>query len=199
MGQGRRVSVHNKKQTGISIETILIVSLIAGIAIGAVIGMKLSEDEISNLIKTSFLTYKENRIESFLLFFVSSASFVTAIFLMGFCAVFQPLEVLLVALKGLELGFIARCVYADENVLSKLLIFLPFSVITSGILILQARDSVSMSMGYFSISITTENRLGMANEFREYIFRFFIYLLSCAVVSALGCLMLSVMNTHGLF
>ncbi len=39
----------------------------------------------------------------------------------------------------------------------------------------------------------------MANEFREYIFRFFIYLLSCAVVSALGCLALSALNTHGLF
>ncbi|MCD7822886.1 MAG: hypothetical protein LUG86_02535 [Oscillospiraceae bacterium] len=180
-------------------DTVLIFALVVGIAIGALVGMKLSESEISSLVKTSFLTYRENRFESFFSFFISSSSFVIVVFLMGFCAVFQPFEVLLVALKGLGLGLIARCVYASDNLLPDLLLFLPFSVISSGILIFQARDAVSMSMGYFSISITTENRLGMANEFREYIFRFFIYLLSCAVISALGCLTLSVMNTHGLF
>ncbi|MCD7846711.1 MAG: hypothetical protein LUG49_01550 [Oscillospiraceae bacterium] len=180
-------------------ETLLIVALVLGIAVGALIGINLSESDISNLIETSFLTYRENMVESFLSFFVSSAILVVIVFLMGFSAVFQPLEVMLVALKGLGLGLIARCVYACDDVLPKLLVFLPFSVISSGILIFQARDAVSMSMGYFSISITTENRLGMANEFREYIFRFFIYLLSCAAVSALGCLTLSVMNTHGLF
>ncbi len=179
-------------------DTVLIVALILGIAAGALVGMKLSDSEISGLLGTSFLTCRENSFESFLSFFISSASFVVVVFLMGFCAVFQPFEVLLVAFKGLGLGLIARCVYAEEDALVKLLIFLPFSVISSGILIFQARDAVSMSMGYFSISITTENRLGMANEFREYIFRFFIYLLSCAVVSALGCLALSVMNAHGL-
>ncbi|MCD8005774.1 MAG: hypothetical protein LUF29_02190 [Oscillospiraceae bacterium] len=187
------------KETGISVETVLVVALIVGILAGAIIGVNLPESEISSLIETSFLTYRESAIESFLSFFISSATFVVVVFLMGFCAVFQPFEVLLVAFKGLGLGLIARCVYAGENVLSKLLVFLLFSVISSGILIFQARDSVSMSMGYFSISITTENRLGMANEFREYIFRFFIYLLSCAVVSALGCLALRVMNAHGLF
>ncbi len=192
--------MHNDtNEAGISIETVLIIALVVGIAIGAIIGMKLSEEDISSLIETSFLAYTENKLESFFTFFISSATFIIAVFLMGFCAVFQPFEVLLVAFKGLGLGLIARCVYASDNVLAMLLIFLPFSVISSGILIFQARDAVSMSMGYFSISITTENRLGMANEFREYIFRFFIYLLSCAVVSALGCLALSVMNTHGLF
>ncbi|MCC8196113.1 MAG: hypothetical protein LIO49_04810 [Ruminococcus sp.] len=180
-------------------ETVLIVALIVGIAVGAFIGMNLSESDISYLIETSYLTYRENNIRSFISFFVSSASLLIAVFLMGFSAVFQPFEVLLVAFKGLGLGLIARCVYASDDMLSRLLIFLPFSVVSSGILIFQARDAVSMSMGYFSISITTENRLGMANEFREYIFRFFIYLLSCAVVSALGCFALSVVDTHGLF
>ncbi len=179
-------------------DTVLVFSLVVGIAIGALVGMKLSDNEISSLVETSFLTYNESKFESFFLFFISSASFVVIVFLMGFCAVFQPFEVLLVAFKGFGLGLIARCVYADEDVLSKLLLFLPFSVISSGILILQARDAISMSMGYFSISITTENRLGMANQFREYVFRFFIYLLSCAIISALGCFALSVMNMHGL-
>ncbi len=112
-------------------ETVLVVALVVGIAVGAVIGMNLSDSDISNLIETSYLTYRENSIRSFISFFVSSASFVTAVFLMGFCAVFQPFEVLLVALRGLGLGLMARCVYASDDVLSKLLIFLPFSVISS--------------------------------------------------------------------
>ncbi|MCC8131861.1 MAG: hypothetical protein LUC38_01550 [Oscillospiraceae bacterium] len=180
-------------------ETVLIISLIAGIAVGALVGMRLSEANISAVMETSFLEYRESAFESFLSFFISSAALVIMVFLLGFSAVFQPLEVLLVAFKGLGLGLLARCIYSDEEAMAKLLVFLPFSVISSGILIFQARNAISMSMGYFSISITTENRLGMANEFREYIFRFFIYLLSCAVISALGCLSLNAMNMHGLF
>ena len=186
------------KDGRISSETVLIISLIVGIAIGTLIGMKLSESEISGLAETSFLKYRGEQVESFLSFFTSSATYVVVVFLMGFCAVFQPLEILLVAFKGLGLGLMAQSVYTGDDVLSKLILFLPFAVLSSGILIFQAGDAVSMSARYFLISITTENRLGMANEFREYIFRFFIHLLSCAVISVLGCLALNVMFMHGL-
>ncbi len=189
---------NDTKERGISPETVLVVSLIVGIAVGALVGMKLSDSEISDLTKVSFLTFRDNPVESFLSFFVSSATLVVTVFLMGFCAVFQPLEVLLVAFKGLGLGLMAQSVYSGNDVLPKLIVFLPFSVISSGILVFQARDAVMMSARYFSISITTENRIGFANEFREYIFKFFIHLLSCVVISTLGCFALRAMVIYGL-
>lgn len=190
---------HNDaKDRGVSPETALVASLIVGIAIGAIIGMNMSDSDISHLTQSSFLSYRESPVESFISFFVSSATLVVIVFLMGFCAVSQPLEVLIPAFKGLGLGLVAHSVYAGDDVLSKLVVFLPFSVISSGILVFQARDAVMMSARYFSISITTENRIGFANEFREYIFRFFIHLLSCVVISTLGCLVLRAIVIYGL-
>lgn len=117
---------------------------------------------------------------------------------MGFCAVSQPFELALVAFKGMGLGVLARSIYSCDNILIRIALFIPFAVLSSGILIMQSCDSVAMSTRYLMLSVTAENRLGIAHEFRDYIFRFLIYLTACAAVSALNCLMLRLFDYLGM-
>ncbi len=170
----------------VRIDVLLVCSLVVGIALGAVFSSGVDIEVISGLYGVP--TSDSSWVNEFFSSFLGSASFVTAAFLMGFCAVSQPFELLLVAFKGLGLGAVVRNIYSCDNILVRIALFLPFSVMAAGVLILQSCESVEMSTRYLSLSVTSENRIGIANEFKDYIMKYLIYILSCAVISALNCL-----------
>ena len=185
-----------KDKKNVRLDVLLVCSLVAGIALGAVFGadVAISDKGLSVLF---YPTEDSGWLGAFASSFFGSASFVTASFLMGFGAVSQPLELLLVAFKGLGLGAVVRGIYACDNILARLVVFVPFAVMSCGVLILQSVESVEMSTRYLALSVTGENRIGMANEFKDYIFKFLIYLLSCAVMSALNCLAVQLFSDMG--
>lgn len=163
----------------------MLIFLAAGIAVGAVLSLKMDLSGFSRPLQNRSYDISANWVEAFAYGFIGSASFVAAAFLMGFCAVSQPFELLLVAFRGLGLGVLARSVYSCDDILIGLMLFLPGAVLSSGILILQSCRAVQMSTRYLLLSVTSENRLGLAKEFRDYIFWFLVSLLACALVSAI--------------
>ncbi len=168
----------------------LIIALIAGIAAGTIISLNMNPQQLTGMFENGIYSADMDWTSAFAAYFIGSAAFVIAAFLMGFCAVSQPFELALVAFKGLGLGVLARSIYSCDDILVNIALFLPFAVLSSGILIMQSCDSVAMSTRYLMLSVTAENRLGIAYEFRNYIFRFLIYLTACAAVSAGNCLIL---------
>lgn len=178
----------DKDTRALRVNVMLVAALIVGILLGALLGGSISESSLTFFSFGGVYDSKAGWLSVFLSYFVSSAAFVTASFLMGFCAVSHPLELLLVAFKGLGLGALARNIYSCTDIASRILLFVPFSVLSCGILILQSCDSVQMSTRYLSLSVTSENQIGMANEFRGYIFKFVLYLIACGVIAALNCL-----------
>lgn len=197
MGQGV-IDLKTGEVKGIRLEILLAAALIVGIVLGVIVSFGMNESDL--LAAYTGGVYKDfnSWSDAFLTYFIGSASFVAAAFLMGFGAVSHPFELMLVAFKGLGLGVLARAVYSCDEILIRMALFLPFAVLSSGVLIMQSCESVAMSSRYFSISVTTENRLGIANEFRDYIFKFIIFLTSCAVISALNCLVLRLFDLMGL-
>lgn len=176
---------------------LLIISLIIGIAVGTVVSLNMNPEKLAGVYLDGFYSGGRDWTTVFLSYFVGSAAFVTVAFLMGFCAVSQPFELALVAFKGLGLGVMARSIYCCEDILTRVALFLPFAVLSSGILIMQSCDSVAMSTRYLMLSVTAENRIGIAHEFRDYIFKFLIYLIACAAVSAINCLILGLFDYFG--
>lgn len=132
--------------------------------------------------------------KTFISIFSSSALFVTVSFLLGFCAVFAPLQYVVVIFKGLGLGAVAKNAYSSGRLLPQILLFLLFSVFSCLVLVSQAGEAVGMSQRYLAISVTTENRLGLAVEFKEYIFKYLIYLILCGIIGALNSLSLSLLQ-----
>ncbi len=186
------------KQKGIRLDMMLIIALIIGIAIGTVASLNMTAQKLAGAYADSASSCPDGWISVFLSYFMGSAAFVTAAFLMGFCAVSQPFELALVAFKGLGLGVLARSIYCCDDILIRIALFLPFAVLSSGILIMQSCDSVAMSTRYLMLSVTAENRLGIAHEFRDYIFKFLIYLMACAAVSAINCLIIRLFDYFGM-
>ncbi len=187
-----------EKTKGIRLDMLLIISLIAGIGIGAAVGANMTPQGLMTIYSDGVYAAGDDWVSAFFSYFIGSAAFVTAAFLMGFCAVSQPFELALVAFKGMGLGVRVRSIYSCDNILIRIALFIPFAVLSSGILIMQSCDSVAMSTRYLMLSVTAENRLGIAHEFRNYIFRFLIYLTACAAVSALNCLILRLFDYFGM-
>lgn len=177
--------MNNQKSPKIGLDVLMLIFLAAGIAVGAVVSFNMDLSGIAAPLANSALDLGIDWRKAFVCGFIGSASFVAAAFLMGFCAVSQPFELLLVAFRGLGLGVLARSIYSCDDILMGLMLFLPGAVISCGILILQSCRAVQMSTRYLMLSVTSENRLGLAKEFRDYIFWFLIRLLACALVSAM--------------
>lgn len=193
-GNSGEASISNKV---FRTDILLVLFLIVGIVLGAVASLKIGSEALAGIYSSDIYTDFDSWMETFLNYFAGSAVFVTAAFLMGFGAVSHPFEIMLVCFKGLGLGVLVSSIYSCDDILIRMALFLPFAVLSSGILIMQSCESVAMSQRYFSLSLTNENRLGLANEFRDYILKFLIYLVSCGVLSALNCLVLRLFDLMG--
>lgn len=183
---------------GLRMDAVLIASMVLGIAVGAVISCNMDEASLAGIYAGGVYDPSENWFAAFFSYFLSSAAFVTAAFLMGFSPLSHPFEIMLVCFKGMGLGVLAGSIYSCDNIPVCLALFLPFAVVSSGILIYQSMESLDMSTRYLDISITSENRIGLAREFRDYIFRFVILLVACGAVSSVNCLVLRIFSSQGL-
>lgn len=176
--------MNEPKQSKIGVDVLMLIFLAVGIAVGAALSLNLNLSGLGGSLALNSMETNADWQRNFILGFISPAAFVTAAFLMGFCAVSQPFELLLVGFRGLGLGVLARNIYSCDDILSGLILFLPGAVISCGILILQSCRAVQMSTRYLLISVTSENRIGLAKEFRDYIFWFIVSLFCCALLSA---------------
>lgn len=174
------------KQRSGTLDVVLFISLIAGITAGVLISLRLDGNMLISLSGTE---KKLSMAGAGKLLIIALRSFggtgilLCAAFLLGFSALSQPLEILLSAFRGLGLGLCVRGVYLGGNVARSLSAFLPFSVLSTALLILTLREAFGMSSRYLSLSLTSENRLGIRNELRDYICKFLIYTVLLAILS----------------
>ena len=132
--------------------------------------------------------------QCYLTLLAGTASFVTLSFLMGFCALSAPFEYLLVAFKGLGAGAFVRLAYSQGvgsgSLFAPLFQAAFLAAVSCLPLVMQADSAIQMSVRYLMLSVTDENCIGLAREFRLYILGFFKHLAVCAVLSAAGCMLL---------
>lgn len=163
----------------------------AGITAGVFLSLGMDDSMLSELCGVAgklSLAASGGGAKIFFGSFCGVGAILVAAFFCGFCAVAQPIELFLAAFRGLGLGICVRGIYFEENIFAAMAAFLPFAVLSTGVLILSEREAFRLSMRYFALSSTDENRLGIKNEIHDYTARFLIYALLLAILSALDSL-----------
>ena len=169
-----------------SLDIALAVFSAIGVTAGVIISLGFDEAaliSLSGVPKKLELAASGSWLGVFLGTFPGALLMLAAAFFCGFCAVSQPIELLLAAFRGLGLGVCVRGIYLSDSILKSMAAFLPFAILSTGVLILGIREAFRLSMRYFSLSTTNENRLGILNEIRDYTARFLIYALMLAALS----------------
>ncbi len=170
----------------VSLDIALAVSAAVGVTAGVILSINMDEASLvsmSGVPEKLALAADGRWLRIFLGSFAGAGLLLLAAFLLGFCAVSQPAELLLTAFRGLGLGVCVRGVYLGDEVLKSLAAFLPYAVLSTGVLALGAREAFRLSMRYLSLSVTAENRLGIKNEIRDYTARFLILAVLLAVLA----------------
>ena len=174
------------KTKAMSLDIALGISAAVGVTAGVILSLNMDAAALVNLCgteqKLSFAAQGE-WLQVFLSSFIGVGAMVLAAFFLGFCALSQPVELLLVAFRGLGLGVCVRGVYLSTNVMTSMAAFLPYAILSTGVLVLAAKEAFGLSMQYLRLSATTENRLGIKNEIRDYTAKFMIYTLMLAALA----------------
>ncbi|MBQ8623714.1 MAG: hypothetical protein IJ424_04960 [Oscillospiraceae bacterium] len=187
------VNYHSKRNTIFTSETAVMLSLVFGIALGVMVSSAISKQtllsicDMSNIIN---ICLKGEWVAAFASTFIFAEVFVVIMYLNGFGAIFQPFSLILCTLRGLGLGVCVRGIYLSDNILLSLVAFLPFAIASTVVILLQAKLSIKMAGYYFSLTVTSENRLGVKNEIHDYTAKFIILSIILAILSALNCLLM---------
>lgn len=174
------------KKRAMNIDVALAVFCAAGVTAGVILSVRMDEASLISLggAETKLALAADGRwLKLFAGSFFGIFAMTAVAFLCGFCAVAQPLELLLMSFRGLGLGICVRGIYLGNDVLRSMAVFLPFSVLSTGILWLASREAFTMSLRYLELSSTNENRIGLKNEVRDYTTRFMIFVMMLAVLS----------------
>ena len=173
--------------------TLVLPSLILGIALGVATSFGLSKDalmQIGDMSDKLSICVSDNWLNAFLTSFFGAEIFLIALFICGFGAVFQPISIAICILRGMGLGICARGTYISSSPFVSVASFLPFAVLSTVIILAQAKQSMHLSGCYLALSTTTENRLGIKNEASDYTAKFVYFSLILAIICALDCLLL---------
>lgn len=168
----------------LSLELILALAAAVGVTAGVIFSLGMPKETLaalSGVDEKLALSASGAWHSVFLRSFAGPGMLLSAAFLLGFSALGQPFEILLAAFRGLGLGLCVRGVYLSGSLPEALLAFLPYALLSTGILILGCRESFRLSVMYLKMSLSSENRLGMKNEIRSYAVRFLIYMLLLAI------------------
>ncbi len=179
-------AVRIDRERAMGADVALAVFCAVGITAGVILSLKMDEASLITLGGSEAklaLAAEGSWLRLFWGSFSGAFALLAAAFVLGFCAVAQPLEMLLMAFRGLGLGVCIRGIYLGSGVFRSMAVFLPFAVFSTAILWLTSREALAMSSRYLEISKTNENRLGLKNEVRDYITRFMIYAMLLAVLS----------------
>lgn len=170
----------------VNLDIALAVSAAVGVTAGVILSINMDEAaliSLSGAAEKLALASDGKWLRIFLSSFSGVAMLLIAAFLCGFSAVSQPAELLLTAFRGLGLGVCVRGVYLGSDVLKSMAAFLPYAVLSTWVLIIGIREAFRLSMRYLSLSVTSENRLGIKNEIIEYSVKFLILAVLLAVLA----------------
>lgn len=186
------------RQKPVNLDIALAVSTAVGVTAGVILSLNMDEPSLillSGAEQKMTLAAEGNWLNVFFSSFAGVAVILSAAFLCGFCAVAQPIELILAAFRGLGLGVCVRGIYLGANVLLSMAAFLPFAILSTGVLLLGIKEAFGLSMRYLSLSTTSENRLGIKTEIHDYTARFMILAILLGVLAMGDALLASLLSS----
>ncbi len=164
--------------------------LVLGIALGVALSFVIADGSLVRIgdMSNKLIGFKsDDWLSACLTSFFGAEVFVVTLFLCGFSAVFQPVSIAVCALRGIGLGICVTGAYLSDSPLINIAAFLPFAILSTAIILVQAKQSLHLSGCYLALSMTSENRLGIKNEAAEYTAKFIYLSLILAIICALDC------------
>lgn len=186
------------KTKSVSLPIALAMAAAVGITAGVILSLNMDGVTLVSLCGTEnklSLAGSGQWLNVFLGSFLGIAALILASFILGFSAIGQPAELLIVAFRGLGLGVCVRGVYLSGDVIRSMAAFLPYAILSTGVLMLSAKEAFCLSMRYLNISTTAENRLGLKNEVRDYTARFTVYIILLAALAMADALLMKYIGT----
>ncbi len=175
---------------------ILIVGLMmGGVLIGSIAFCGLSNDPVNKLsgISQSFIETRAQQTPTDVFFdsLLSSTGQLFALFLLGFWALAQPIEIILPLLKGLGLGATLAEVYASAGIKGFFIILfliLPFTLLSLFALVIGTREAFRLSNIFAKKAFYDTNTTGMVGITRLYFQKFIILEIIIIVASVVDAL-----------
>ena len=177
----------------INVNSLATLSIVVGIVAGVIISFWIDREVLSSVCTFDSIYSKAESGKWLLLFaslFVRAEIWLAVAFVFGFGAVYHPLSLLLLMFRGLGLGACTRGVYLTADVFENLAAFLPISIVSLALLVLQTREAMRIQSIYFSLTITNENRIGLKKEAGDYVTKFLIYSLILAIICMIECIII---------
>lgn len=174
----------------------LMVIVLVGVLFGTLAFCNMSSNDVSNL---SFITqgFIKNRAQQTFLqtlstSFSSSGLLVLVCFLLGFCAIGQPMEILIPFFRGLGLGTSIAYIYASYGVRGffiTLIMIMPHAVISSIAIIISARESMKLSNLFTTFAWSSKNNMEMRSNIKLYLLKFLILFVIIGISSLIDSIL----------
>ena len=177
--------------------------MVIGVLIGTLAFSFIKTSTLSdlNLIENDYLSMRENGEYVKILYssLLNSSMLIVVLFLLGFCAVAQPVSVLVPVYKGMGFGVTIAQIYSENGVngfFSAIILILPCALISSYALFIAVRESLRMSNRFFSQAFLDRRcESDSINDYvKLYAVKFLVLEAVTAVSAAVDCLSSLVYN-----
>lgn len=182
----RYIAHYTKKHYGLLVFGFL---FLVGVTLGTFLVRYITKETLEYMLRM-VNGYVHNRQEQSLLQNFTSGVFASMIFLgilffSGFCAIAQPVIVLMPLFRGLGVGFSLASLYASQGTEAigyVLLLMLPGTVISSLVILVCSQESMRMANALFS-TMTKDRQETIPYSPRLYIARYVICVLLCIIAA----------------
>lgn len=177
--------------------------MVIGVLIGTLAFSFIKTSTLSdlNLIENDYLSMRENGEYVKILYssLLNSSTLIIVLFLLGFCAIAQPVSVLIPVYKGMGFGVTIAQIYSENGVngfFSAIILILPCALISSYALFIAVRESLRMSNRFFSQAFLDRRcESDSINDYvKLYAVKFLVLEAVTAVSAAVDCLSSLVYN-----
>lgn len=190
--KGKKYSEEDVKRT--RVVTVLFFVMMSGVLLGTLLFRGGSDTSVytSDVLSHGFI--KLSCTQTLTEVFIRSVSWTSflliLLFVLGFCSISQPLELMVLLWRGTALGLSVSymySIYEIKGAVISALMILPHAVITSVVLVFAARESLRFSDLYILHIAGRDDESSSAPQLKLYIIRFAVLLTAALVSSFLDC------------
>ena len=145
-----------------------------------------------SLAQQNYIELRKNQdfVQILLRSFCSSSIFLGSAFILGFCAISQPLEIAIPIIKGMGLGVSVAQIYSQsgkQGIVISALLILPCAMISMYALVVGVREAIGLSNIFMTNALTTGQTTGMFGSVKLYAVKFLVLEAVTAVSAAVDC------------
>jgi len=174
-----------RKKTSIlernSLFILLLGIMLGGVLIGSLAFCNMNENAVGTIsfISQGFMKTRasQSMLGIFMKSFLSASAPMLLIFVLGFCAVTQPIEFLVPFFRGLGLGASLAQIYSSSGIKGFLIILfliLPYAIISSFGVIIGTREAIRLSNIFAGKAVSSANSEGMKSITKLYCIKFLV-------------------------